>query len=132
MKIIYYPDSDTLSIEVQDTISAATKPLSSYVVVDLDDKGQPVEIMMDTVSRYLPKEYLAQFVTAEEGVWDVSRIRALRQQLKLRQNELAGLLGVTVSTVSRWENGHNTPDPRAVEALNRLQDRSSIKTVGTS
>ena len=38
-----------------------------------------------------------------------NRIEALRKMLGLTQERLAQTLGVTFSTVSRWENGHVTP-----------------------
>jgi transcriptional regulator with XRE-family HTH domain len=38
-------------------------------------------------------------------------IRELRQELGLTQEELAISLGVTFSTVNRWENGRANPSP---------------------
>ena len=37
-------------------------------------------------------------------------MKKLRQQRQMTQEELAGLLGVSVQTVSRWENSVNYPD----------------------
>jgi putative transcriptional regulator len=51
----------------------------------------------------------------------------IRQQLHLTQEELAHALGVTVSTVNRWENGHTHPSRLARNALEAL-----IKTGGSS
>lgn len=47
-------------------------------------------------------------------------ITALRRRLNMTQEEFAHAIGVTVSTVNRWENGHITPSRlarRAMEAL---------------
>ena len=49
---------------------------------------------------------------------DASRmIRAWRQRTGLTQEHLAHALGVTFSTVSRWENGHVRPSRLAWKAL---------------
>jgi len=49
---------------------------------------------------------------------DASRmIRAWRQRAGLTQEHLAHALGVTFSTVSRWENGHVRPSSLAWKAL---------------
>ncbi len=49
---------------------------------------------------------------------DASRmIRAWRQRTGLTQEHLAHALGVTFSTVSRWENGHVRPSSLAWKAL---------------
>ena len=44
-------------------------------------------------------------------------IRAWRQRAGLTQEALAHTLGVTFSTVSRWENGHVRPSSLAWKAL---------------
>ena len=44
-------------------------------------------------------------------------IRAWRQRAGLTQEHLAQALGVTFSTVSRWENGHVRPSSLAWKAL---------------
>ena len=52
---------------------------------------------------------------------DASRmIRAWRQRTGLTQEHLAHSLGVTFSTVSRWENGHVRPSGLAWKALVRV------------
>ncbi len=38
-------------------------------------------------------------------------VRELRQEMGLTQEELAVSLGVTFSTVNRWENGRANPSP---------------------
>ena len=40
-------------------------------------------------------------------------IRELRQRANLTQEKLAARLGVTFSTINRWENGRANPSPLA-------------------
>ena len=47
-------------------------------------------------------------------------IRGLRTKLALTQSQLAERLGVTVVTVSRWENGQSRPNRLAIKALSAL------------
>jgi DNA-binding transcriptional regulator YiaG len=51
---------------------------------------------------------------------DDVQIRALRNRLGLTQEEFAHRLGVTFSTVNRWENGHAKPSKLALRALRSL------------
>jgi transcriptional regulator with XRE-family HTH domain len=44
-------------------------------------------------------------------------VRALRVALRCTQEELATAIGVGVSIVNRWENGHARPSPLAARAL---------------
>ena len=48
------------------------------------------------------------------------RIKRLRQRLGLTQVELAGRLGVSFTTVNRWENKQTQPSPLAWERLQRM------------
>lgn len=48
------------------------------------------------------------------------RIKSIRQQLGLSQEELAQKLGVSFTSVNRWENGQTKPSKlarRQIEAL---------------
>ena len=47
-------------------------------------------------------------------------IKGLRVELALTQSQLAERLGVTVVTVSRWENGQSRPNRLAIKALSTL------------
>jgi transcriptional regulator with XRE-family HTH domain len=47
-------------------------------------------------------------------------IIALRQRLNMTQEEFAHAIGVTVSTVNRWENGHVEPSRLARKAMEGL------------
>ena len=45
------------------------------------------------------------------------RIRETRQNMKLTQEEFAAKLGVTFSTVNRWENSKSKPSRMALKIL---------------
>lgn len=49
-------------------------------------------------------------------------VRHLRARLGLTQEEYARMLGVTWTTVSRWERGQARPDARGLAKLARLQE----------
>jgi transcriptional regulator with XRE-family HTH domain len=46
--------------------------------------------------------------------------KALRAALGLTQERFAAKVGVTVSTVNRWENGKGTPSPLAQQRIEEL------------
>jgi putative transcriptional regulator len=48
-------------------------------------------------------------------------VRELRQQMGLTQEKLAARLGVSFSTLNRWENEHSRPSPLAREKLEQLK-----------
>jgi putative transcriptional regulator len=47
-------------------------------------------------------------------------IRDLRLLAGLTQEQFAATLGVTFSTINRWENGHSKPSPLAMEKIERM------------
>ena len=47
-------------------------------------------------------------------------VRSLRERLQLSQERLAGRLGVTFTSVNRWENGHAKPSPLAMKQIEEL------------
>ena len=51
----------------------------------------------------------------------------LRAALSISQEELAKLLGVSFSSVNRWENGRTIPTKIAQVKLNKLFKEYSIK-----
>lgn len=55
-------------------------------------------------------------------------VKALRQNLGMTQEDLAHELGVTVSTVNRWENGHTRPSRLATAGLDRLAAERPVST----
>ncbi len=52
-------------------------------------------------------------------------IGELRRRLKMTQEEFAHAIGVTVSTVNRWENGHIEPSRLARKAIEGLASQAS-------
>jgi transcriptional regulator with XRE-family HTH domain len=53
---------------------------------------------------------------------NVSKIvRELRADLGLTQEQFAGKIGVTFSTVNRWENKKGKPSPLAMLRIEELQ-----------
>ena len=52
-------------------------------------------------------------------------VKSLREAMGLTQEQLAAKIGVTVSTVNRWEKGRSKPQPLAMKQINAL--RSEIK-----
>lgn len=50
----------------------------------------------------------------------MSSVASLRRQLNMTQEEFAHAIGVTVSTVNRWENGHVEPSRLARKAMEGL------------
>ena len=54
-----------------------------------------------------------------------SEVKTLRVSLGMTQEDLAHELGVTVSTVNRWENGHTRPSRLATAGLDRLASEKS-------
>lgn len=48
-------------------------------------------------------------------------IKELRARLDLTQEQFAQKVGVTYSTVNRWENGRRTPQPFLVRRLIELK-----------
>ena len=53
-----------------------------------------------------------------------NKITCLRKQCKLTQEELAGKLGVTAQTISKWENGHTLPETASLPLMAKLFDCS--------
>ena len=47
-------------------------------------------------------------------------IKQIREKLKLTQEQLAGELGVSFTTVNRWERGHAKPSPLAKKCIELL------------
>ncbi|MBI4517025.1 MAG: helix-turn-helix transcriptional regulator [Deltaproteobacteria bacterium] len=53
-------------------------------------------------------------------------VALLRRRLNMTQEEFAHAIGVTVSTVNRWENGHIEPSRLARKAMQVLAAQASI------
>jgi DNA-binding transcriptional regulator YiaG len=56
-----------------------------------------------------------------------SAIRRLRAKLNISQTELAAILGVSFTSVNRWEKGHHQPTVIAKEKLRELFIENNIK-----
>lgn len=54
-------------------------------------------------------------------------LRTLRKKLNVSQEQLAQRLGVTWSTVNRWENGKGRPSPLAKEKLRKVLTEAGMK-----
>jgi DNA-binding transcriptional regulator YiaG len=55
---------------------------------------------------------------------DPQRIRELRQRMQMTQEDFAHMIGVTFSTVNRWENGKSQPNRIAVRLLAGLEKKA--------
>jgi putative transcriptional regulator len=55
-----------------------------------------------------------------------TRIRELRVKLDMTQEEFAHALGITVSTVNRWENGHSEPSKLARASIVGLASKRGV------
>ncbi len=53
-------------------------------------------------------------------------IRDLRQKLNMTQEEFAHSLGITVSTVNRWENAHSEPSKLARAGIVGLAEKRGV------
>jgi len=49
-------------------------------------------------------------------------IKELQTALGLTQEQFAAKIGVTYSTINRWENGKSTPSPLAMLRIEELQN----------
>jgi putative transcriptional regulator len=59
---------------------------------------------------------------------DISKmIREQRISLGLTQEQYATKVGVTFSTVNRWENNKAKPSPLALQRINKLQKKNKAK-----
>lgn len=53
-------------------------------------------------------------------------IKKLRIALGLTQEQFAAKVGVTFSTVNRWENGKGKPSPLAMKQIEELQNELDL------
>lgn len=52
----------------------------------------------------------------------IRKIRELRSKLGLTQEQFAAKVGVTFSTVNRWESGKSKPSPLAMRQIEELME----------
>ena len=48
-------------------------------------------------------------------------VKEIRRSLGVTQEKFAQLLGTTVATVNRWENGRNTPSRLSIKEIKQLE-----------
>ena len=74
---------------------------------------------MNTV---MPRTYVRRSqLNGEE--FDREKIRQLRQDLNITQENFAHEIGVTFATVNRWENGRTIPNKVAQKVLKLLEKK---------
>jgi len=61
-----------------------------------------------------------------------TRIRELRVKLDMTQEEFAHALGITVSTVNRWENSHSEPSKLARASIVGLAEKRGVSIDSTT
>ena len=61
--------------------------------------------------------------TSTRTDFDRERIRRLREELNMTQENFAHEIGVTFATVNRWENGRTTPNKVAQKVLMLLEKK---------
>jgi len=60
-----------------------------------------------------------------DNEWTALSIHQLRKRLGMTSQELSNLLGVSISTVSRWETGVSKPSKLAVVRLRELTTKEN-------
>ena len=69
MKIEYFPETDSLYIELNDRLGTDTREIEAGIVLDLDDQGRAVGLDIDQASKHLNLNTLSlkhvPFVTNE-------------------------------------------------------------------
>jgi len=61
----------------------------------------------------------------------MNEIKEIRKKLKINQDQFAKALGVSFSTISRWETGISSPNDLQREQIEALQDLLKHKEVDT-
>lgn len=73
------------------------------------------------MSSSLTRTYIRSSSARSE--FDRERIRQLREELNMTQENFAHEIGVTFATVNRWENGRTTPNKVAQKVLMLLEKK---------
>jgi DNA-binding XRE family transcriptional regulator len=66
---------------------------------------------------------------ARPRIWDAQRVRALRQFLRLTQEEFSQRLGTRQQNVSEWERGKHRPRGMSIIMLEKLADEAGFESV---
>ncbi|MBU1707678.1 helix-turn-helix transcriptional regulator [bacterium] len=70
----------------------------------------------------LPRTYIRRRLNGD-GDFNRDRIRELRTNLNMTQENFAHEIGVTFATVNRWENGRTTPNRVAQKVLQQMEKK---------
>jgi putative zinc finger/helix-turn-helix YgiT family protein len=62
-------------------------------------------------------KWIAEYLVKKQSPLTGAEFRFLRKQMGMGSKELAGFLGVTPVTISRWENGKETVGPQSDRLL---------------
>lgn len=68
----------------------------------------------------------AGFTAERQAGWPSDRVRDLRRSLSLTQNEFAGLLNVSISTVRSWEQGQRVPTGPTTRLLDFVESAPGL------
>ena len=55
------------------------------------------------------------------------KVKKVREELKLSQEEMAKALGVPFATINRWENGHNHPTYEASQRFDKFCNEKNLE-----
>jgi putative transcriptional regulator len=58
---------------------------------------------------------------------NAGNVRALRRRLGMSQEKFAAEIGVSFSTVNRWENAHRRPSPLSWRAVQEFARRRGLR-----
>jgi uncharacterized protein YuzE len=58
MRIEYYPETDSLYIELSDRAGADTREIADGIVLDIDEQGRAVGLDIDQASKHLSLQKL--------------------------------------------------------------------------
>ncbi len=73
------------------------------------------------------KSVIIYAIALERNVMTFSeKIKKVRSQLKLSQEDFAHELGVSFATINRWENGNYNPSRLAKKAFDEFCDKHDI------
>lgn len=60
---------------------------------------------------------------------NAKKIKEIRENLKMTQQEFAEKIGVALSSVANWESGRSNPSKLAVQSIKELLNIKGIDTV---
>jgi len=87
-------------------------------------EGSNVAVLEPDVAKVFP-DSAAVNDALRSLLMDSKKIQEIRQRLRVTQEAFAHMVGVTFSTVSRWENGKSKPNRVAQRILVDLEKKAS-------